>query len=290
GGYGNEFDGAIQDDDINYTVLGHFIVDRHDHSFTPLKVAHTWMSQLPMLMTCTAERVAYRNFSNAILPPLSASYRNPCREWIGAQIRGDYFGYANPGDPERAADMAFRDACVSHVKNGIYGEMWVAAMLAAAFTCRTLDEVIDAGLAQIPERCRLRAALDHVRRLHADGASFEQVRDDIRGRWDELDHHDWCHTISNAEITLAGLLWGGDDFGAVVCNSVMCGLDTDCTAATAASVWGVLHGVGAVPGKWAGPLDNRGRSHLQIRPNFKIDELAADMAETARRTGARLDA
>src|SRR5438045_415981 len=140
-----------EDDDLNYTVCGLAIVEKYGREFTPENVAEFWLQNLPLLHTCTAERVAYKNFTNNIMPPDSAIHRNPYREWIGAQIRADFWGYINPGDPQAAAEMASRDACVSHVKNGVSGEMWVAAMVAAAFTTDDINEIIEAGLAQIPQ-------------------------------------------------------------------------------------------------------------------------------------------
>lgn len=120
------------DDDTNYTVTGLSILKTYGTEFTPEDVGRYWLSNIPLLSTCTAEGVAYRNMTCGINQPKSAVYLNHYREWIGAQIRADFFGYAGSGNPELSAEFAWRDACISHVKNGIYGEMWVSAMLASA--------------------------------------------------------------------------------------------------------------------------------------------------------------
>ena len=97
------------------------LIRKYGRDFTPYDVSRMWLDSQPKNAYCTAERVAFINFVKGFTPPASAVHKNPYREWIGAQIRADYFGYINPGRPEAAAEMAWRDACVSHVKNGIYG-------------------------------------------------------------------------------------------------------------------------------------------------------------------------
>ncbi len=246
----------VEDDDTNYTVAGLAIVQQHGAHFTPEDVARYWMRNLPILHVCTAERVAYKNLVQGIAPPHSAAYRNVYREWIGAQIRADFFGYANPGHPERAAEWAWRDACISHVKNGIYGEMWVAAMLAAAAVCDDVETVIRAGLAQVPARSRLAAGIQRVLEMHQERATYEQAVDALHERWSERSAHHWCHTISNAELVAIALLWGDMDFGATICRAVMPGYDTDCNGATAGSVIGMMLGASALPAAWTAPLND----------------------------------
>ena len=151
-----------EDDDTNYTVTGLAIMKQRGAGFTPEDVADFWLQNIPILHTFTAERAAYRNFVNLIPPPASATYRNPYREWIGAQIRADFWGYAALGNPELAAEYAWRDASISHVKNGIYGEMWVAAMLAAAPYVKDVEDVIKIGLGEIPAKCRLAEDIQQV--------------------------------------------------------------------------------------------------------------------------------
>ncbi len=120
-----------RDDDIDYTIIGLSYFERFGPGFATDDVAGAWLRGLPYHLVYTAERAAYRNLVDGLRPPRSATFRNPYREWIGAQIRADAFGYVSPGWPEKAAEFAYRDAAVSHIKNGTYGEMWVAAMLGA---------------------------------------------------------------------------------------------------------------------------------------------------------------
>lgn len=256
GVYEEDITCMIEDDDTNYTVTGLAIIEEYGADFQPKDVADFWMGNIPFLHVCTAERVAYRNFTEGIVPPDSARYRNVYREWIGAQIRADFFGYVNPANPARAAEFAWRDASISHVKNGVYGEMWVAAMLAAAYVCDDVITVIRAGLAQIPATCRLTKNIEHIINLYIDGVSYDDAIADVRTRWDEYCQHDWCHTISNAEIVAVALLWGKKDFEKTITMSVIPGFDTDCNGATSGSVLGIILGAAALPAKWIAPMND----------------------------------
>jgi hypothetical protein len=263
-----------EDDDTNYTVTGLEIVRQFGRDFTPDNVAYFWLSNIPIMHVCTAERVAYKNFCNCIVPPESASYRNPFREWIGAQIRADFFGYCNPGDPYAAAEYGWRDAAISHVKNGIYGEMWSAAMNAAALSATSVREVLDAGYAVIPPKSRLTESLRRVDKWFAEGKTYDEVIESIHTEWDEKTAHGWCHTISNAMIVAVALLWGEMDFGKTICMAVQACFDTDCNGATAGSILGGLLGRGGIPAKWADQLNDTLETGVQGYHLVKISDMA----------------
>ncbi len=255
--YADEIDGMPVDDDTNYVVLAQEIVQRYGREFTPSDVASAWLQSQSKDAYCTAERVAFCNFVKGFQPPESAIYQNPYREWIGAQIRGDYFGYINPGQPSLAAEMAWRDGCISHVKNGIYGEMFVAAMLAAAASTCDITEILQAGLAEIPHTSRLYQKVMSVFDGYRSGVSQSACFTAIHQEFDEFVSHDWCHVIPNAMIVTASLLYGWVDFGKAICMAVECGFDTDCNGATVGSVWGMAHGESAILKAWTEVFHNR---------------------------------
>ena len=261
------------DDDTNYTVMGQKIIDWFGKDFNSYQVADIWLKLQPKESYCTAERVAFMNFLKGYKPPYSAVYKNPYREWIGAQIRGDYFGYVNPGKPEAAAKMAFTDASISHIKNGIYGEMYASAMIAAAAVCDTCEEIVLAGLGEIPKTSRLYESVMSVVNMYRQGKSAQECYDYIHSKWDEKNGHDWCHTISNAMIVAYALLWGGNDFGKSICMSVEIGFDTDCNGATVGSILGMKNGIGAIEEVWQKPINNTIETTLIGVGNVKITDM-----------------
>lgn len=265
-----------EDDDTNYTTTGLAIMRRYGPDFTPEDVANFWMSDIPILHTCTAERVAYRNFVRLIPPPASATFRNPYREWIGAQIRADFWGYVAPGDPEKAAEFAWRDACISHVKNGIYGEMWAAAMVSLAFVTDDVRELPELALEQVPERCRLSEAVRKVAAWYREGLLYDEAVDRIHTEWDENHGHDWCHTISNAMVVTAGILWGEADFALSICRAVQACFDTDCNGATVGSILGARLGRKALPASWTDHIQDTLHTGVAGYHVVKLRDIARD--------------
>ncbi len=269
----DNIDRAPSDDDTNYTVMAQRIIDRYGRDFTPDDILSAWTAWMPPKACFTAERLAYLNYLRGYRPPDTATYKNHYREWIGAQIRADYFGYINPGRPDLAADMAWRDASVSHVKNGIYGEMFVAAMLARAAVSDDMEDVLRCGMAYIPNASRLHDRLSYVLNAYKTGVPAEEVFAQIHREYDEHTGYGWCHVISNAMIVAASLLYGEKDYGKSVCLAVQAGFDTDCNGATAGSVLGMLLGFDRIGREWTDPLKGTLETGLIEVGVTKIDAL-----------------
>lgn len=254
--YADEISCMPWDDDTNYVVLDQIIIGKYGKDFTAANVAEAWLEYQKKNAYCTAERVAFCNFVNGFKPPYSAMYKNPYREWIGAQIRGDYYGYIFPGDPEMASEAAFRDASISHVKNGIYGEMFVAAALAIAACTDNMTDILRGALAYVPATSRFYEEVSSVIDMYENGAEKDEVFAYIHEKYDEHTGYGWCHTNPNAMIVAASLLFGKGDYGKSICMAVETGFDTDCNGATVGSIFGMAHGIKSIPEYWTEPIND----------------------------------
>lgn len=263
--------GSARDDDIDYTILALHLLETFGPTLDPAAVGRAWTELIPLRQTYTAERAAYINLTNGLRPPATARFRNPYREWIGAQIRADMHGYVHPGDPWAAARSAFQDASLSHTGNGVYGAMWAAALVAASFAAPDARTALEVSLGVVPPRSRLADAVRSVIAMRDDGLDFGAARARIGERYGR---YHWVHTINNAAIVTLGLLWGDGDFMTAVGRTVMSGLDTDSDAATVGSVMGVLVGTAELPAQLIGPLGDRTRSALFGFDESRISALA----------------
>ncbi|WP_422735288.1 ADP-ribosylglycohydrolase family protein [Micromonospora sp. WMMD729] len=264
-------DGMPEDDDLNYALLALRVLETKGRGFTSADVAQAWLDWLPAGRVFTAERVAYRNLLLGYPPPDSARRHNPFREWIGAQIRTDVYGWVNPGRPDRAVELAVRDAAVSHVRGGVHGAIWAAALAAAAPVAGTIDEVLDAAETVLPPHSRFAATVRDARALGAEADDWERVVDEL---YDRHGHLHWVHVRNNAALVAAALAYGRGDLERSITAVVSGGWDTDSTGATVGAVTGALAGASGLPARWVDPLRNRLASSIAGFDGIGFDELA----------------
>lgn len=263
-----KMNGVPVDDDLVYTILGLLIVEEHGPDFTTESVGRAWLKYLPFAYT--AEEVTLRNLRAGIPASEAGANQNPFTQWIGADIRSDPWGYLAPGHPELAADMAYRDAYLSHRRQGVYGEMFFSAAIAAAFYVREPLEAIALGLTEIPAQCQLaqqvRWALVEAPRIK----DYRAARAAVDERFADMST---VHTINNACLTIFGLAIGGTDFTRVIGETVAMGLDNDCTAATAGSIVGAIVGKAGIPAHWYQHFNDRMETYMHATPLLALTDV-----------------
>ena len=271
-------DGAPEDDDLNFPILALHLLAEHGITFTTEDVAKAWLDNLPGGRVFTAERAAYRNLLDGRDAPETATYLNPFREWIGALIRTDVYGWVLPGDVRGAAELAWRDARLSHTRNGLYGAMWAAALCSAAIALPDpgsyddggVGQVLDLAMAVVPPNSRLAAAITLGRRLAASGLDQAEALDEIHR---ELGHLHWVHTLNNAALIAYSIQSSRGDIATGIAAAVVGGWDTDSSGATVGSVLGALGG--SLAPSWTDPLHGRIATSMPGGATREIAELAA---------------
>jgi ADP-ribosylglycohydrolase len=272
------------DDDIHYSLVGLKVLEDKGPAFEWHDVARMWNALLPYNTICTAETQAIMNFNlraprigNETMFPsatFTSRHNNPYREWIGAQIRADAWAYACAGCPELAAEFAWRDAHWTHTANGVYGEMFAAAMIASAFVEHDPGRLVEIGLSEIPGNSRLAEAVRLALAWIEECADFEAFMDRLEKRYGDLSP---VHTVNNALIVTMALFYGEMDPNRSMCLAVMAGLDTDCNGATVGSITGAARGRRRFGGRLADALNDT------IKPSV-IGFQTVTMRELAERT------
>ena len=259
------------DDEITYVILNLLLLEKYGKDYTLNDVAEIWLDLLPY--ACTAEEEALEQLKCGTRPEHAARF-NKYVEWIGAAIRADAFGYVCPGDPEKAAKISYNDAFLTHRKNGIYGEMFCAASIAAAFTAKTPLDAVREGMKQIPKDSELYQALEWAFSCEAEVTNYLKARKllDDKFHVKPIDMHP-VHTINNMCAIVFALMLGGNDFEKCISECVAIGLDNDCTGATVGSIAGACLGFDAIPAYWYDKFNDTVCTYLNGYPTLSITDV-----------------
>ena len=192
-----------------------------------------------------------RNYSRGLRPPVAGCFENYFVDEMGSPIRSEIWAVLHPGDPQAAARMAWKDSALDHAGGeGTWGEMFWAALQAAAFVETDPLTLIRIGLNMIPLSSHIARSIREALWCHENGVAWGDARERIASRFG---HVQACNAIPNHGFTIIGWLYG-EDFGSRLCKAVNCGYDTDCTGATLGATLGIIGGSEAIDANWRRPV------------------------------------
>lgn len=271
----------VENDDTAYPILVLHALDEYGQDFTSSDLALEWVSHLPLAFT--AEWSAIENVKAGLLPPETRWARNPCGAWIGGAMRAEIHGLLAPLDPERAAEYAFRDAVISHYRDGMDGAIYVAVLTSLAFAGGDVEGILRRGLDFVRTEGALRAVVEQTLDACHRHGDARRVLAALRS---ELDRYHWIHTLPNVACASIGLVLGERDFERTILTTVANGYDTDCSTGQAGSFLGCLLGTGGIPEAWSEPIADRLRTYVVGFEEMGFDRLVEWTVGWGRRLAA----
>lgn len=242
-------DRVLPNDDLDLQIvwIHHLLNDRH-LSVTPDILAQAWARHI--LWPPDEYGIVRRNDAYGIRGHARGVFDNYFAESMGAAIRSEVWACIAPGDPARAAAFAYADAAVDHCGDGIYAEIFHAALQSAAFTEQDPRKLIKIALGFLPDGSRLKEGLLNTVRWWDESRDWLKVRDQVVARYATGNFTD---VVCNLCFELIGWLAGEGDFGKSICIAVNCGFDTDCTGATLGALLGICDPQ-CITAEWRKPI------------------------------------
>jgi len=253
------------DDTALPMILVHALQD-YGPDLTAEQIGETWLNYLGDQRGTlwwggygiSTEHSAYLHLQNGIPAPQSGSMElngATLAEQIGGQIFTDIWGLICPNDPHRAADYAAKAASVSHDGDGIYGGMFIAALVSAAFGESAPEKLIAIAFETIPaesEYARMVRAVTDFYREHPDDwhTAYHFIAENYG------DYPGIVHIIPNAAVIVMALLYGGGEFSRSIQIANMAGWDTDCNVGNVGAVMGVAVGLEGIENRWREPIND----------------------------------
>ena len=191
--YTHEMTGEpLPNDDLDIQIL--WLIALEDQGLSlDCKVLGQYFNEL-MIFTHAEYGTAKTNLRAGLQPPVSGTHNNDFKDSCGSFIRSEIWACLFPGHPQRAAEYAFQDAVVDHGNGeGVYAEVFVAAMESAAFFETDVRRLVEIGLSYIPASCAVARAARRAIECVEAGMDRRAARKVMLEEW--IGHIEW-HYIS----------------------------------------------------------------------------------------------
>lgn len=265
--------GPPPNDDLDLQIVWLAAVERFGQNVNASVLGEYWLSFI--IPNWVEYGTGKANLRAGLQPPLSGVTDNVYGNSCGCFIRSEIWACLAPGHPELAARYAYEDAIVDHYGEGMYGEIFFAALQSAAFVVGDTRELIEIGLSYIPKDSMVSRAVRAALECYENGTDILEVRKiihntapgtfgiqgmklkDVKTEGNEGMElgAPGFDAPENVAFAVAGWLYGEGDFekSLILANSL--GEDTDCTCASLGATMGIILGEEGIPGKWKEPLN-----------------------------------
>ncbi len=266
--------GALPNDDLDLQLLNLHAMEQYGTRVSATDIAAEWTEHCYFPWdeyghAGTAMRLGFK-------PPFSGLFDNHFTSCMGSPIRSEIWAAVAAGKPRLAAYFAWQDAVVDHAGGeGVFGEIFNAALEAAAYESSDVPALIREALTYIPATSRVHGAVSLMLAEYEKGSELLDARAAVLAAYGS---HNFTDAPQNIAFGLAGLLWG-KDFEDAILKVVNLGYDPDCPVATCGAILGILHGTAGIPEKWSAPIGDA----IQVSAAIRGFRAPANLDELTRR-------
>ncbi len=259
--------GALPNDDLDLQLVWLNAAEKYGKNLNAEILGEYWISYI--VADVSEYGMGKNNMSYGLQPPLSGWYNNPLKNSCGCFIRSEIWACLAPGHPEIAIKYAYEDGICDHSDEGLYAEIFCAALQSAAFVESDMHKLTEAALSYIPDDCLVARAVSVAYDGYEKGLTWQETRKRMMfevpggfgavrdGRTEHLDEPRGelgMNAPNNIGLMMIGWLYGEGDFSKSLCTAVGCGEDADCTGATLGAILGIIGGTKSISQKWIDPI------------------------------------
>ncbi|WP_310391853.1 ADP-ribosylglycohydrolase family protein [Hymenobacter sp.] len=231
-------------DDLDLQLLWLDMVKQHGADVRETDFAAHWKNHVGF--PWNEYGVATRNLSCGLLPPLSGRHNNYYyHASMGCPIRSEIWGMLCAGNPRLAMTYAKMDASLDHDGFSVEAEQFLSACAALAFVESDIERILTQAVQLLePNAAMAQLVADIVGWWKT--CSYPVAMGKIKSKWGDAD---FTSAPMNVGFTILALLHNGQHFDCVM-DALHLGHDSDCVAATAGALIGIIHGYRSIPEKW----------------------------------------